>query len=72
MRKLKEWKKTKNKLKAKPYPVVSLDTSIKVIIKFFREDHEELKNRSKLNLTDICQFLNLCLSKCYLLDNNGI
>ena len=47
------------------YPSVPLDRSIKVIVEFLQDDHAELKKRTKLNLTDIQQLLELCLSECY-------
>ena len=52
------------------YPSVPLDRSIQV--KFFQDDHAKLKKRTKLNLTDIQQLLELCLSECYFLYNNVI
>ena len=54
------------------YPSVPLDRSIQVIIEFLQDDHTELKKRTKLNLTDIQQLLELCLSECYFLYNNVI
>ena len=54
------------------YPSVRLDRSIQVIVKFLQDDHAELKKRTKLNLTDIQQLLELCLSECYFLYNNVI
>ena len=47
------------------YPSVPLDRSIQVIVEFLQDDHAELKKRTKLNLTDIQQLLELCLSECY-------
>ena len=47
------------------YPSVPLDKSTQVIVEFLQDDHVELKKRTKLNLTDIQQLLELCLSKCY-------
>ena len=35
------------------YPSVPPDRSIQVIVEFLRDDHVELKKRTKLNLTDI-------------------
>ena len=49
----------------KLYPSVPLDRSIQVIVEFLQDDHAELKKRTKLNLTDIQQLLELCLSECY-------
>ena len=54
------------------YPSVLLDRSIQVIVEFLQEDHAELKKRTKLNLTDIHQLLELCLSECYFFYNNVI
>ena len=54
------------------YPSVPLDRSIQVIVEFLQDDHAELKKRTKLNLTDIQQLLELCLSECYFLYNNVI
>ena len=54
------------------YPSVLLDRSIQVIAEFLQSDHAELKKRTKLNLTDIQQLLELCLSQCYFLCNNVI
>ena len=54
------------------YPLVPIDRSIQVIIRFLQNDHAELKKRTKLNLTDIQQLLQLCLSECYFLYNNVI
>ena len=51
------------------YPSVPLDRSIQVTVRFLQDDHAELK---KLNLTDIQQLLELCLSECYFLYNNVI
>ena len=51
---------------------VPLDRSIRVIVEFLQDDHAELKKRAKLNLTDIQQLLQLCLSECYFLYNNVI
>ena len=36
------------------------------------DDHAELKKRTKLNLVDVHQLLELCLSECYFLHNNLI
>ena len=54
------------------YPSVPLDRSIQVTVRFLQDDHAELKMRTKLNLTDIQQLLELCLSECYFLYNNVI
>ena len=54
------------------YPSVPLDRSIQDIVDFLQEDHSELKKRIKLNLTNIHQLLELCLSECYFLFNNVI
>ena len=54
------------------YPSVPLDRSIQVIVEFLQDDHAELKKRTKLNLTDIQQLLELCLSEFYFLYNNVI
>ena len=54
------------------YPLIPLDRSIQVIVEFLQDDHAELKKRTKLNLTDIQQLLELCLSECYFLYNNVI
>ena len=54
------------------YPSVPLDRSIQVIVEFLQDDHAELKKRTKLNLTDIQQLLELRLSECYFLYNNVI
>ena len=47
------------------YTSVPLDRSVQVIVEFLQDDHAELKNRTKLNLTDIQQLLEVCLSECY-------
>ena len=49
------------------YPSVPLDRSIQVVVEFLQNDHAELKKRTKLNLTDIQQLLELCLSECSIL-----
>ena len=49
------------------YPSVPLDRSIQVIVEFLQDDHPKLKKRTKLNLTDIQQLLELRLSECYFL-----
>ena len=54
------------------YSSVPLDRSIQVIVEFLQDDHAELKKTTKLNLTDIQQLLELCLSECYFLYNNII
>ena len=54
------------------YPSVPLDRSIQAVVEFLQNDHAELKKRTKLNLTDIQQLLELCLSECYILYNNVI
>ena len=54
------------------YPSVPLDRSIQVVVELLQDDHAELKKRTKLNLTDIQQLLELCLSECYFLYNNVI
>ena len=46
------------------YPSVPLDRSIQVIVEFLQDDHAELKKRTKLDLTDIQQLLELFLSEC--------
>ena len=47
-------------------------SQIQIIVEFLQDDHVELKKRTKLNLTDIQQLLELCLSECYFLYNNAI
>ena len=47
------------------YPSVPLDRSIQVIVEFLQDDHAELKKRTKLNLTDIQQLLELSLNECF-------
>ena len=54
------------------YPSVPLDRSIQFIVEFLQDDHAELKKRTKLNLADIQQLLELCLSESYFLYNNVI
>ena len=54
------------------YPSVPLNRSIQVIVEFLQDDHAESKKRTKLNLTDIQQLLELCLSECCFLYNNVI
>ena len=54
------------------YPSVPLNRSIQVIAEFLQDDHAELKKRTKLNVTDIQQLLELCLSEFYFLYNNVI
>ena len=54
------------------YPSVPLDIPIQVIVKFLQEIHAELKKKTKLNLTDIYQLLELRLSKFYFVYNNAI
>ena len=73
----KDWKIEPTEIQAsydvvKLYPSVPLDRSIQVIIEFLQDDHTELKKRTKLNLTDMQQLLELCLSECYFLYNNVI
>ena len=46
------------------YSSVPLDRSIQVIVEFLQDDHVKSKKRTKLNLTDIQQLLELCLSQC--------
>ena len=68
----KDWKIEPTEIQV-PYNVVNLylsvplDRSIHVIVEFLQDDHAELKKRTKLNLTDIQQLLQLCLSECYFL-----
>ena len=47
------------------YASVPLDRSIQVIVEFLQDDHAELKKRTKLNLTDIQQLLELSLNECF-------
>ena len=54
------------------YLSVPLDRSIQVIVELLQDEHDELKKRTKLNLTDMQQLLELCLSECYFLYNNVI
>ena len=54
------------------YSSIPLDRSIQVIVEFLQDDYAGLKKRTKLNLTDIQQLLELCLSECYFLYNNVI
>ena len=54
------------------YPSVPLDRSIQVIVEFLRDDLAKLKKRTKLNLTDIQQLQEVCLSECYFLYDNVI
>ena len=54
------------------YPSVPLDRSIQVIVEFLQDDHAELKKRTKLNLPDIQQLLELCLIESHFLCNNVI
>ena len=73
----KDWKIEPNEIQvyygvANLYLSVPLDRSIQVIVEFVQDDHAELKKRTKLNLTDIQQLLELCLSECYFLYNNVI
>lgn len=51
------------------YLSVKLERSIQVIIEFLQENGEELKKRIKVNLTDIYQFLELCLRECFFYNN---
>ena len=50
------------------YPSAPLYRSIQVIVEFLQDDYAELRNKTKLNLTDIQHFLELC----YFLYNNVI
>ena len=43
-----------------------------LVTRFLQDDHAELKKRTRLNLTNIQQLLELCLSECYILYNNVI
>ena len=66
--KAKEWKIEPTKIQISYdvinlNPSVPLDKSIRVIIEFLQKDHKQLKKRTKLNLTDIHQLLELYLSK---------
>ena len=54
------------------YPSVPLDRSIQVIVESLQDFHAKLKKRAKLNLTDIQQLLELCLSECVFLCDNVI
>ena len=54
------------------YPSVPLDRSIQVIVESLQDFHAKLKKRAKLNLTDIQQLLELCLSECIFLCDNVI
>ena len=54
------------------YLSVPLDRFIQVIVEFLQDDHAALRKRTKLNLTDFQQLLELCLSECYFLYNNVI
>ena len=54
------------------YPSVPLDRSIQVIVEFLRDDLAKLKKRTKLNLTDIQQLQEVCLSECCFLYDNVI
>ena len=74
----KDWKIEPTKIQA-PYHVVDLYPSVplvrinlEVTVEFPQDDHAELRKRTKLNLTDIQQLLELCLSECYFLYNNLI
>ena len=74
--KAKEWKIEPTKIQVSYdvinlNPSVLLDKSIRVIIEFLQEDLKQLLiNRTKLNLTDIYQLLELYLSEFYFLCNN--
>ena len=50
------------------YPSARLYRSIQVIVEFLQDDYAEWRNKTKLNLTDIQHFLELC----YFLYNNVI
>ena len=74
----KDWKIEPTKIQA-PYHVVDLYPSVplvrinlEVTVEFPQDDHAELRKRTKLNLTDIQQLLELCLSECYFHYNNVI
>ena len=54
------------------YASVPLDRFVYVNVEFLQDDHDELKKRTKLNLTDIQQLLELCLSEFCFLYNNVI
>ena len=54
------------------YLSVPLDRSIQVIVEFLQDGHTKLKKRTKLNLPDIKQLLELCLHECYFLYSNVI
>ena len=61
-----------------PYDVVNLylsvpvDKAISVLIDILNSDKEQLKEPTKLTLTDIHKLTELCLSKCYFLYENNL
>ena len=54
------------------YPSVPTDKAIKVLIDYLMNDKEQLKERTKLKLTDIHRLTELCLSSCYFLYKNNL
>lgn len=54
------------------YPSVPIKESIDVLISQLEEDRENLKNQTKLQINEIKELLELCLSKCYFLYNGEI
>ena len=54
------------------YPSVPIDKSIQVVVDLAKEDYQDLKLRTKLNIEDIEKLLRLCLSKCYFLWDDKI
>ena len=54
------------------YPSIPVDEAINVWIYTSNNDKEQLKERTKLTLTDTYTLTELCLSKCYFLHENNL
>ena len=54
------------------YPSVPISKAIEVTMQFAKDDWDEIKQRTKLDVKDIERLLRLCLSRCYFLWDNKI
>ena len=73
----KEWNLSPNEIQTSfdvvnLYPSVPIDEDVAVIIEILNNDIDDLRKRTKLTLTDIQKFIELCLSSNYFLFDNRV
>ncbi len=54
------------------YPSIPISKATEVIMQFIKDDWDEIKQRTKLDVKDIESLLRLCLSQCYFLWDDKI